>query len=361
MCSSAVPQVMRNPLSFLTWKWAAICTCASLAICNGSDLPVVQRARGRFRTDLPQDSHIEQLDHERRLAIALYGQWVQLSRWTCSDECSPAHEEQAINISTNTTTLGNQSESSCTERRNMGLTVEDTIDLKCTGSSLTCNDIENNATWTNRKEVMFSNCNQDPDLLYGECEYYCAHGLYPRKRCTSQYDRINKYGMGGSNGVFDYHFCFLVTGCPENQTAEDKQLICNVTEMHDLYSAPATTTSTAVPAPTTTATTMQPKVIEKIVTVKEDGDSMSPVVPALLGGAFVGLLATIAALVYFKLCKKQSASNSSFGGVQAGQPRSPDEGSTVVVGRPIGGATPPTSGEKGKDTADAECGKEVDM
>jgi len=361
-------------------KWLAMSVWALVVASEGSKYPAIReliaptgpnvpgrpRGRGGLSELRVVGAHGRQLDHERALKIVLYGQVVLVSHWDCLDECSPEHEDQAENFTSNETPAF-LPESSCTERRQTGsLKLEDEIDLKCTGSNLTCDDIENNPKWKNWKTVLYSNCNQDEDMLHGECELHCVHGIYPRKKCTIQYDRVNKYGMHGSGGQYDFHTCVLLSVCHHNESTEQKQLYCNVTEMHNDFSKADTTvqstTTTVAAGALPNATTSL--LVKQIAAEKSKGeDGTSPVVAALLGVAAMGLFVVISLVVYCKLCKKPNmpAQSNTFSeqGVLGH-----DAGSTVVVGRPVAGVAPPAGeianapighaaeGEKsGKETA----------
>lgn len=306
----------------------------------GAEFPLTSRDRLGIRTSLVSEMCVRRTSRDpggnslrkgRSLEVLLHGSVIQVGNYSCQDECKPAHEEEA-------TLPGREHQDSCTHSTQLqDLQIQDDIDLKCLGSNITCDDLENNATLKNWKDVLYKNCNQDEDLLHGDCELVCRTKVHPTKRCTYTFDRNNKYGMHGKSGMYGFHHCVLLKVCEVNATVEDNILYCNITDTHELlFSRTVTTTfgpTTRRESTTTTTATQQVMIVNAPAPAAEEGGSV--VVGALIGGGAVGLMAVMATTAYFKVCRKLTSPPPN---APTGIAYEPDEGSTVVVGRPVAGA-----------------------
>jgi len=297
-------------------------------------------------------------NHARSLGnVILAGNVVVVGNWTCKDECLPRHEELAA-------IPGLEKLNKCTESRQVGsMELQDDIDLKCLGSNLTCDDIENNATWRDWRETLYSNCNQDEELLHAECKLECRFSIHPTKRCTYKFDRFNKYKMHGHEGMFGFHHCVLLKYCEPNTTTEDNTLYCNITDTHkQIFSSTDAATSWSTSArtsrlPTATSTSKGPVLVQ----VAEDSGSSGLVLGAIIGGGVASFAGIFSAILYFKVCKKQTnpAANGAFSGVVR-EPDPTEPGSICVMGRPVAGVAP-SAGQTANPTAGAQKGaKEVE-
>lgn len=355
-------------MRLFTWDRLLLTLASMMATQAGSECPRYQRrseglpltSRSSFNfgfggggkmseTCIANDRHMEttspagtfldvdQLDLSApsRSLSTLHGDVITIGRWTCSNGCIPEHGEQA-NLP------GYDPNAACTEGQSVGsLELQDDIDLTCLGSSLTCDDIENNETWKNWREDPYSNCDQDPDLLWAECELVCRFGIHPTKRCTYKFDRNNVYGMHGQSGMYGYQHCILLMNCPPNATDEDNTLYCNITDSHAvLFSSSSTsTTKPSTSASPSTSTTSRDSVPVSTAAAPDDGGT-NMVVGVLIGGGAVGAVAIASIFIYIKVCRKigpPPPANLPTG--VAFEPEGPNE--TVVVGRPVA----PAAGE----------------
>lgn len=187
-------------------------------------------------------------DHGRSLQYVLHGDIVRVSNWTCSDNCKPPHPDEITLI---------EKYNNCTESKQIGnLQLQDDIDLQCTGMNVTCADLQND-TLKNFHQELYSNCNQDEELLTAHCELTCRLNMYPTKRCIYTFDRNNKYGMHGDSGMYGFHHCVLHRDCQDEteDSLENNALYCNITDTHELLFS-TTGAATSNDAGTTTTTTL---------------------------------------------------------------------------------------------------------
>jgi hypothetical protein len=297
----------------------------------------------------------------------LHGDIIRVGNWTCTDNCKPTHPDEITTI---------ELWDACTESRQTGsLQIEDHIDLACTGMNITCDDL-NNASLANYRQELYSNCNQDEDLLTAHCELYCRLDRYPTKVCIYQFDRINKYGMQGESGMYGFHHCVLHRHCLDesNTSLEENGLYCNITDTHELLFSSTGPTTGAHTGTTTTTAIADGSTADK---VKNQGILGSAIVPATendddgddddggtmvvgiaIGGGAVALVSAVAVVAYFKVCRKGPQKMPSQNTFSSGTVTEENEGSTVVVGRPVPGES--DSANPGGEKAEGPDGKVSD-
>jgi len=88
----------------------------------------------------------------------------------------------------------------------------------------------------------------------------------------------------------------------------------------------------------------------------DDDETEGAVKGAAIGAAAVAILATIAGVGYFKVCRRKAAPMPVI--ANQGVAYEPEEGVSVVMGRPISGVAP-TAGESNDKGGDNPSGKEV--
>lgn len=207
--------------------------------------------------------------------------------WSCSGECEPLHDRQ--DVTPGETTEGVDDQSICIEEVATGaLERQIDFDLACLGENLTCDEIE----MIDYHEELWSNCNQDPDLLYGTCSLMCRFGAHPTRRCTYTFDRANRYGLSAtSEGALVWSHCALLTDCDATTLVETMGLYCNRSAI-DLP-PPEQVIATDAPLPQVQSTTV-PNVLTGTETEgdeegDEDGNGLLIGVIGAAGGTVMDL------------------------------------------------------------------------
>lgn len=294
--------------------------------------------------------------HSRKLQ-GLEGELVMLGNWTCEDGCLPPHEREDR-------TPGVHNRPWCVENSNVAsLHMREDLDLGCLDSNITCEDIEANETLRN-PQPMYGECTLDPELLQGECSHFCRFQRHPTRRCEYWFDRNNKYGMHGREGMYGFGHCVWYSGCPddiETVMAEENYLVCNTTRTHEIIHSTTTTLSTTEMTSTSTTTlartmtttlspvpNFSPTATASSSASEESGDfGIGVVIGAAIGGGV--LVCILASLIAFCMIRRKRAKETY-------SEDSMQTNGTVVVGRPVPGVAPPAGhGKKSADDGNPEC------
>jgi len=323
--------------------------------------------------------------------LKLEGDLFMLGNWTCEGGCKPPHEREDK-------TPGVHNRPHCIENSQAGpLHLREDIDLGCLDSNVTCDDIEADEKLQN-PEKLYSECTLDPELLQGECTHLCRFQRHPTKRCEYWFDRNNKYGMHGHEGMYGFGHCVWFSGCPEDNNATTEEmnyLICNTTETHaEIYGLTTTfeSSTTTTTTTTTSTTTLESSTTTSLTTTlrpASDSDFMAtasgstefgfsnvppqpeersaPVAAsssaseesggfglgAIIGAAVGGgvLVCIFAALIAFFMLRRKRSQEHYAENMQVN--------GTVVVGRPVPGIAPPAGhGKKGEEDGTGFGGEE---
>lgn len=262
--------------------------------------------------------------------------------WSCLEECEPVHERQ--DVTPGDATEGVDETEICIEEVATGaLERQIDFDLTCLGEDVTCAEIET----LDYHEELWTHCNQDPDLLYGECILVCRFGAHPTRRCTYTFDRANRYGLTAtSNGEIVWSHCALIASCDEVTLIESMGLYCNRSAV-DLP-PPEQVVATVSPltqVPSTTSASL-------VETEVESNDGDSGLLIGVIGAAGGLVVGGLAVFVLYKALGKKAVSTGGGGGGN----RDPGDGAghpSVVVGRPVtdpvAGAVAPPAGAPASD------------
>lgn len=277
-------------------------------------------------------------NHEERahddILHGLDGEVELRHEWSCLDQCNPLHDRQ--DVTPGDATEGVDETEICIEEvATSALGRQIDLDLTCLGQNITCEEIET----LDYHEELWSHCNQDPDLLYGECTLLCRFGQHPTRRCTYTFDRVNKYGLSATaNGALVWSHCALIASCDEVTLLETMGLYCNRSAVD-------------LPPPEQIVATVAPLVTPAPLAESEPegNDGMIIGVIGAAGGVLVGGLGVF---VLYKVLGKRAVRTGGggqgavIGGDGAGHP-------SVVVGRPVtdpvAGAVAPPAGAPASD------------
>jgi len=294
-----------------------------------------------------------QENHHDDILHGLDGEVELRHEWNCLDECDPLHDRQ--DVTPGNATEGVDETEICIEEVATGaLTRQIDFDLTCLGQGddITCEEIEA----LEYREELFLTCNQDPDLLYGECTLLCRFGAHPTRRCTYTFDRANKYELSAtSNGALVWSHCALIATCDEETLLETMGLYCNRSAI-DLP-PPEHIVATVAPISQATTTTT-PLPVEAEAESNESDDGGNGLLIGVIGAAGGVVVGSLGVFALYKVLGKRAVRGGGGGG--GGGNASPDlaDGAgnpSVVVGRPVtdpvAGAVAPPAGapaEEGK-------------
>eukprot|EP00928_Gymnodinium_smaydae_P021177 TRINITY_DN18242_c0_g1_i1.p1 TRINITY_DN18242_c0_g1~~TRINITY_DN18242_c0_g1_i1.p1 ORF type:complete len:379 (+),score=68.93 TRINITY_DN18242_c0_g1_i1:59-1138(+) len=222
-------------------------------------------------------------------------------QWTCGRGCAPPHEKKEVYASVDQVPRDHEN---CTELQWLhSLRMQVDVDAWCTGLNHTCDELERNQTLRDWKFDLYRDCNQDEDLLNGECTLECRFNKHVYHKCVHTYDRLQKFGLHGGLGL---DVCVVVKWCLGNSTAEANELHCNKSE---------------VPA-------------DDNVIQADQAEGISVVMILLL--VVAGLVCVIACLVTVVLRQRMLARKASAAASGAAEQNSGGASNgMVVVGRPI--------------------------
>mmetsp|Transcript_28215 Transcript_28215/g.59739 ORF Transcript_28215/g.59739 Transcript_28215/m.59739 type:complete len:361 (-) Transcript_28215:176-1258(-) len=242
-------------------------------------------------------------------------------RWHCQNRCSPAHANTTTEVEEDG--LDEVAPRTCHETLQTGSlgNIID-IDLGCTFMNYTnCAEITTNTTLQNWRLDLYEQCDQDENLLTGQCKLHCRFGASGNgvMRCSHQFDRHNLYGMHGGAGL---HHCLIVGWCVPNSTAEAEELHCNMSTRRPAGGLPGRNNMLLV-----------------VRQAKKDNDSSSSGLTIALAVTAGILLCTVTVLAWkFRhVCAgKDGAEPSGMAPGVVNQGNGAADGvSNVVVGRPV--------------------------
>jgi len=280
----------------------------------------------------------------------LEGDVVTLHSWTCAGNCAPGHEERDE-------TPGQMSQ--CVENMETG-SLERRIDwdINCLlAPTHTANCSANIPNFTEGategpRELMFTNCNQDEDVLHGECYFVCRFGTHLTKRCEYLFDRAHKYGLHGDA----FHHCKVMAKCEETTALETQTMYCNETDK-------------------SLAPTSAPGSVRggKGKGGEESGGMRFGIIAIVVGAGVVLMLLSVIFLMWRRMqagsSKQANSANAAAAAAIAarleGAGSAEDYGNgaddaQVVVGRPVqGGVAPPSGAAAGAVANNPKSGKQV--
>lgn len=286
---------------------------------------------------------LEEENHHDDILHGLDGEVELRHEWSCLDECDPFHDRQ--DVTPGNATEGVDETEMCIEEVETGaLSRQIDFDLTCLGQGddITCAEIEA----LDYREELFLHCNQDPDLLYGECTLLCRFGAHPTRRCTYTFDRVNKYGLTAmSNGALVWSHCALISSCDAETLLETMGLYCN----RSAIDLPPPEHIVATVAPLLQTTTPEPLPIETEIESDESDDGGNGLLVGVIAAAGGSLVGGLGVFSLYKVLGKRAVRGGGGGGGNAGPDLADGAGNpSVVVGRPVtdpvAGAVAPPAG-----------------
>lgn len=299
-----------------------------------------QRSAARQLRRLQENTHDDILH-------GLDGEVELRHEWSCSAGCTPVvHDRQEATPGEVTPEV--DPDELCIEEVETGaLERQIDFDLTCLGENLTCDEIEN----LDYHEELWGDCNQDPDLLYGECNLVCRFGAHPTRRCTYSFDRAGIYGLSSTEGVLIWSHCALLSDCDETTLLETMGLYCNRSAV-DLP-PPQQIAATAGPLPDPSAGSNGRRRRGGHGRHHDDDGGGSGMMIGIIGAAGGVVIGGLGVFALYKVLGKKAVGAGRDG---RGANNSPDDGAghpSVVVGRPVtdqaSGAVAPPAGAAALD------------